>query len=92
MIVEVGDTSPKQAQGHIGDNCVKWKHLLSNVLDVADQTGTVRGRIEGVEMSLKPGFQMIVTVIVSIRRHLIWDTSLKCHSRTPTVTIIWKPG
>ena len=49
--------------------------------DVADQTGTVRGRIERVEMSLKTGFHMIVTVIVSICRRLIGDTSLMCQSR-----------
>ena len=48
MIVTVGDASPRQARGHIGDSAVKWKHFLS---DVADQTGTVRGRIESVEMS-----------------------------------------
>ena len=34
---------------------------------------------------------MIVTEIVSICRRLIWDTSLTCRSRSPTVTIIWKP-
>ena len=72
MIVTVGDASPRQARGHIGDACVKWEHFLN---DVADQTGTVRGRIERVEMSLKRGFHMIITVIVSIRRRLIGDTS-----------------
>ena len=51
MIVTVGDASPRQARGHIGDSFVKWKHFLSDVSDVADQTGTVRGRIERVEMS-----------------------------------------
>ena len=54
MIVTVGDASPRQAREHIGDSCVKWKHFLR---DVADQTGTVRGHIERVEMSLKPGFR-----------------------------------
>ena len=39
MIVTVGDTSPRQARGHIRDSCVKWKHFMN---DVADQTGTVR--------------------------------------------------
>ena len=92
MIVTVGDASPRQARGHIGDSCVKWKHFLSDVSEVADQTGTIRGRIERVEMSLKPGFHMIVTVIVSICRRLIGDTSPMCRSRSPTVTIIWKPG
>ena len=91
MIVTVGD-APRQARGHIGDSCDKWKHFLSDVSEVADQTGTVRGRIERVEMSLKPGFHMIVTVIVSICRRLIGDTSPMCRSRSPTVTIIWKPG
>ena len=43
-------------------------------------------------MSLKPGFYMIVTEIVSICRRLIGDTSPMCRSRSPTVTIIWKPG
>ena len=62
MIV-VGDASPTKVRGHIGDGCVKWKHFLN---DVADQMGTVRGRIKRVEMSLKPCFHMIVTVIVSI--------------------------
>ena len=66
--------SPRQARGHIGDDCVKWEHFLN---DVADQTGTVRGRIERVEMSLKRGFHMIITVIVSICRRLIGDTPPK---------------
>ena len=66
MMVTVGCASPRQAQGHIGDSCVNWKHFLSDVSDVADQTGTVQERIERAEMSLKPGFHMIVTVIVSI--------------------------
>ena len=92
MIVTVGDTSPRQAKGHIGDSCVEWKHFLSDVSDVADQTGTVRGSIERVEMSLKPGFHMIVTVIVSICRRLIGDTPPMCRSRSSTVAIIWKPG
>ena len=91
MIVTVGDASPRQAQGHIGDSCVKWKHFLSDVSNVADQTGTVQGQIERVEMSLKPGFHMIVTVIVSICRRLIGDTLPMCHSISPMVTIIWKP-
>ena len=92
MIVTVGDASPRQARVHIRDGCVKWKHFLNDVADVADQTGTVRERIERVEMSLKPGFYMIVTEIVSICRRLIGDTSPMCRSRSPTVTIIWKPG
>ena len=77
MIVTVGDASPRQARGHIGDSCVKWKHFLSDVSDVADQTATVRGRIKKVETSLKRGFHMIITVIVSICRRLIGDTSPK---------------
>ena len=77
MIVTVGDVSPRQARGHIGDGCVKWEHFLN---DVADQTGTVRGRIERVEMSLKSGFHLIITVIVSICRRLIGDTSPMCRS------------
>ena len=36
-------------------------NFLSDVSDVADQTETVRGRIERVEMSLKAGFHMIAT-------------------------------
>ena len=48
MIVTVGDASPRQARGHIGDVWVKWEHFLN---DVADQTATVRGRIKKVEMS-----------------------------------------
>ena len=80
MIVKVGDASPRQARGHIGDGCVKWEHFLNDVADVADvadQTATVRGRIKKVEMSLKRGFHMIITVIVSICRRLIGDTSPK---------------
>ena len=73
----VGDASPRQARGHIGDGCAEWEHFLNNVADVADQTGMVRGRIEKVEMSLKRGFHMIITVIVSICRRLIGDTSPK---------------
>ena len=60
-----------KAQGLIGDSCVKWKHFLSDVSGVADHTGTVRESIDRVEMSLKPGFHMIVAVIVSIWRRLI---------------------
>ena len=53
MIVTVGEASRRHRlrQGHIGDNCVKWKHCLSDVYDVADQMGTVRGRIERVEIN-----------------------------------------
>ena len=75
----------RQARGHIGDGCAKWRHFLN---DVADQTGSVRGHIERVEMSLNSGFHMIVTMIVSICRRLIGDTSPMCRSRSPTVTII----
>ena len=89
MLVTVGEASPRQARGHIGDSCVKWKHFLN---DVADQTGTVRGRIERVEMSLGPGFHMIISVIVSICRRLIGDMSPMYRIWSPTVTIIWKPG
>ena len=85
MIVTVGDVSPRQACGHIGDDFVKWKHFLN---DVADQTGTVQRRIKRVEMS----FHMIIAVIVSICRRLIGDTLPMCSSRSLTVTIIWKPG
>ena len=74
MMVAVGDASARQARGHIGDGCVKWENFLN---DVADQTGTVRGRIERVEMSLKRGFHMIIAVIISICRRLIGDTSPK---------------
>ena len=82
MIVTVGDASPRQAREHIGDGCVKREHFLN---DVADQTGTVRGRIKRVQMSLKRGFHMIIAVIVSICRRHVAEAS-------PTVTIIWKPG
>ena len=73
MIVTVGDASPRQARGHIGDGCIKWEHFLNYVANVADQTGTVRGRIERVEMSLKRGFHMVITVIVSICRRSVAD-------------------
>ena len=73
------DASPRQAQGHIWDSCVKWKHFLSDVSDITDQMGTVRGSIERTEMSLKPGFHMIVTMIVSICRRQIGDTSSVDH-------------
>ena len=89
MIVTVGDASPRHARGHVGDICVKWKHFLN---DVADHTGTVWGHIERVEMNLEPGFHMIISVIVSICCRLIGDTSPMYCSRSPTVTIIWKPG
>ena len=45
MIVTVGDESPRQARGHIGDVCVKWKHFLKDVADRrsdGDGTGTYR--------------------------------------------------
>ena len=89
MIVTVGDASPRQARGHFGDGCIKWKHFLN---DVADQARTIRGHIERVEMSLKPGFHMIVTVIVSVCRRLIGEPSPTCRNVSPTFTIIWKPG
>ena len=92
MIATVGDASPRQARGPIGDDFAKWKHFLNDVSDVTDHTGTVQGRIERVEMSFKPGFHMINAVIVSICCRLIGDTSLMCRSTSPTVTIIWKPG
>ena len=50
MIVTVGDASPRQARGNIGDCCVKWEHFLN---DVADQTGTVRGRYGDASKELK---------------------------------------
>ena len=43
MIIPVGDASVRQALGHIGDSCAKWKHFLSDVSDVTDQTETVYG-------------------------------------------------
>ena len=75
MIITVGDASPRQAQGHIRDSCIKWKHFPSDVSDVADHTGTVRRRIERVGMNLKPGFHIIVTVIVSTYRRHVADVS-----------------
>ena len=92
MIITVSDASPRQAMGHIGDSCVKWKHFLSDVSDVADQTGTVRGRIERIETSLMPGFHMVIIIIVSICHRLIGDKLPVCRSKSLTVTIIWKPG
>ena len=68
MIATVNEASPRQAQGQIGGSCAKWKYFLIDVSDVADQTGTVRERIERVEMSLNRGFHMMVTVIGSISR------------------------
>ena len=65
MIVTVGDASPRQVRGHIDEDFVKWKHVRNDVSNVADQTRAVRGRIERIEMSLKPGFHMIVIVIFS---------------------------
>ena len=46
------------------------------------------GRIERVEMSLKLGLHMIVTVILSICHRLIGDTSPMCRSRSSAVMII----
>ena len=89
MIVTVGDASPRQARGHTGDSCVKCADVADQT---GDSTGTVRGRIKRAEMSLKRGFHVIVKVIVSICFLLIGDTSPMCRSRSPTVTIIWKPG
>ena len=43
-------------------------------------------------MSLKPGFHMVIAVNVSICRRLIGDMSPMRRSRSPTVTIISKPG
>ena len=59
---------------------------------MSPQTVTERGRIERVEMNLRPGFHMIVTLIISICRLLIRVTSSMCHSRSPTVTTRRKPG
>ena len=53
MIVTVGGASPRQARGHIGDVWVKWKHVLKDVADVADQTGTVRGRYGDASKELR---------------------------------------
>ena len=39
MIVTADDASWRQAQGHIGDSCVKWKNFLSDVSDVEYQMG-----------------------------------------------------
>ena len=89
MIVAVGDVSPRQTQGHIGNFCVKWEHFLNDVTDVTDQMGMVRGRIERVEMSLKHGFHMIITVIVSICHRNDWGHVAEA---SPTVTNVWKPG
>lgn len=50
MIVIVGDGSLRQARRHIRDGCVKWKHYLNDVSNIADQSETVRGRIKQVEM------------------------------------------
>ena len=49
----------------------------------------IRGRIEKIEMSLKRGFHMIITVVVSICRRLIGGHVAEA---SPTITIIWKPG
>ena len=87
MIVTVGDASPRQARGHIGDGCDKWEHFLNNV---ADQTGTVRGCIERVEMSLKRCFHM--TPYNSDRFHMSPTDRGHVAKASPTVTIIWKPG
>ena len=78
MIVIVGDASPRQARGHIGDGCVKWAHFLNDVADVADQTGTVRGWFPYDHNS--DCFHMSPTD----RGHVA--------EASPTVTIIWKPG
>ena len=75
-----------QARVHFGDGYDKSKHFLSDFYDIADQTGTVRERIERVEISLKRDFLMMMTVIVSMRRRLIGDVSLMCRSRSPTYT------
>ena len=45
-VVTVSNVSPRQARGHIVEGCIKWTHILNNVADVADQTGTVRGCIK----------------------------------------------
>ena len=34
VVVTVGDASPRQAWGHLGDGCV-WKQFLNNISDVA---------------------------------------------------------
>ena len=41
MIVTVGDASPRQARGHVGDGCLKWEHFLNDVAD-GDGMGTHR--------------------------------------------------
>ena len=77
----------RQAQTHVGDGCVKWQHFLFDVYNLSDgdSTGTQ-------EMSLKPGFHLVATLMVSICRRLIGYTPQICCSRLLTVTIIWKPG
>ena len=66
--------------------------IFSEQRYVADQTGKVQGRIKRLEISLMPGFYMIVTEIVSMCRQLIRGMSPMCRSRSMAVTIIWKPG
>ena len=87
-----GDASPRQAQRHIGDSCVKWKHFLSDVSDITDQMGTAPGRIERVEMSLKHGCHLMITSdrfhMLPTDRGYVADVS----QWSPTVTIIRKPG
>ena len=66
MIVTVGDASPRQARRHIGDGCVKWEHFLNDVADVADQTGTVRGRIERVHFFFISFFKYLNRLQISV--------------------------
>ena len=50
--------------------------MYAEIQGVSEKKGIIRGCIERVEMSLKPGFHMIVTVIVSIRdRRYVADSS-----------------
>ena len=86
MIATAGDASLRQARGHIGDGCDKWEHFLNDVADVADQTGTVRGRIERVEMSLKRGFiSFHFKLFIQGKKHSV-HTRKNCFTMCPVKT------
>ena len=50
MIATIGDTSLRQARGHIGEVCDKWKHFLNDFVGFVDQMGIVRGHMGRVEL------------------------------------------
>ena len=56
--------------GHIENSSFKWKHFLSDVFDVADQTGTVSHQENVNGRELKLSWMQSRKTMVSFQYHL----------------------